>query len=433
MNEFKIDFSSIIQLVMHSYLKWKRKRYNPLKQLLLTYPKADWSWLDFLHNPLFTSDMVEKYIDKYENHISDLCERSQISTSFINNHPEYDWNWNLLSYNFYISSQLVKSNLDKSWNWEILSERSIIGLDIIESNLDKPWNWSKIFIANPNCTLEFFTKYKHKEPNLLWYNISAREYITPEFIESHPEYPWDWDQLSRNSNITLKFVQNNIDKPWDWGLLVHQKFFNIEVLRTYKDKVNSWFYISRSIKITTTELRNNIDLPWDWAALSGNQNHKLNISDSDLPWDWTELSFNTCYTSEFIIANKDKQWRWWIIQVRGPLTVELIKVIPEDEKNWASISSNPNININVIKQHPELPWNKSGMAINPNLTLDDVKVFDLCEFSELLASNGFFYDNDIVAKQLKKKDEQIKQSFIINNTGMVLDLAEIVALYCSYM
>ena len=88
--------------------------------------------------------LFEKYIDKYKNRISDLCERSQISTSFINSHPEYDWNWNLLSYNFYISSQLVKSNPDKSWNWYEMSLNPNLTIEFIEAHPNKPWDWDYI-------------------------------------------------------------------------------------------------------------------------------------------------------------------------------------------------------------------------------------------------------------------------------------------------
>ena len=37
-----------------------------------------------------------------------------------------------------------------------------------------------------------------------------------DFMNSHPEYPWDWFGLSCNSNLTTEVINSHPEKPWDW-------------------------------------------------------------------------------------------------------------------------------------------------------------------------------------------------------------------------
>jgi len=37
-----------------------------------------------------------------------------------------------------------------------------------------------------------------------------------EFVNEHPDKPWEWYALSRNRNITIEIIEKYSDKPWDW-------------------------------------------------------------------------------------------------------------------------------------------------------------------------------------------------------------------------
>ena len=37
-----------------------------------------------------------------------------------------------------------------------------------------------------------------------------------EFIDSHPDKPWNWYEISRNPNITMEDIDSHPDKPWNW-------------------------------------------------------------------------------------------------------------------------------------------------------------------------------------------------------------------------
>ena len=36
-----------------------------------------------------------------------------------------------------------------------------------------------------------------------------------EFIEAHPEYPWNWPRVSDNPNLTMEFIEDP-EYNWDW-------------------------------------------------------------------------------------------------------------------------------------------------------------------------------------------------------------------------
>jgi hypothetical protein len=36
-----------------------------------------------------------------------------------------------------------------------------------------------------------------------------------EFIEKHPEKPWDWWGISCNPNITMEMIEKHPVKPWE--------------------------------------------------------------------------------------------------------------------------------------------------------------------------------------------------------------------------
>jgi hypothetical protein len=43
------------------------------------------------------------------------------------------------------------------------------------------------------------------------------------FIDRHPDKPWDWNGISRNPNITTDFIDKYPDKPWDWwAVSIHE-------------------------------------------------------------------------------------------------------------------------------------------------------------------------------------------------------------------
>jgi len=37
-----------------------------------------------------------------------------------------------------------------------------------------------------------------------------------DYVEQHPNKPWDWYEISRNPDLTtMGYLENHPDKPWD--------------------------------------------------------------------------------------------------------------------------------------------------------------------------------------------------------------------------
>ena len=43
--------------------------------------------------------------------------------------------------------------------------------------------------------------------------------MTLDFIEAHPEYPWDWSGVSWNPNLTMDFIEAHPEYPWNWDVV----------------------------------------------------------------------------------------------------------------------------------------------------------------------------------------------------------------------
>jgi len=61
-----------------------------------------------------------------------------------------------------------------------------------------------------------FDKYPKK---VNWFWLSKNPSITPGFIETHLNQPWDWSLLSLNPSITPEFIESHPGKPWNWCIL----------------------------------------------------------------------------------------------------------------------------------------------------------------------------------------------------------------------
>ena len=57
--------------------------------------------------------------------------------------------------------------------------------------------------------------------------------ITMEFIEKHPENPWNWYFISRNPNITLEIIEKYINKI-HFGMLSQNEFISQNRLNKQK-------------------------------------------------------------------------------------------------------------------------------------------------------------------------------------------------------
>jgi hypothetical protein len=82
-----------------------------------------------------------------------------------------------------------------------------ITMEFIEKHPEKPWDWESIS-DNPNITMEIIEA--HPEEHWDWVSISMNPNITMDIIEKYPEKPWDWLGISKNPNLTTEFIEKHI-------------------------------------------------------------------------------------------------------------------------------------------------------------------------------------------------------------------------------
>jgi hypothetical protein len=107
---------------------------------------------------------------------------------------------------------------------------------LLELFPEKPWDWGEI-LANPNITWEYMLSKLSEKMDGEWMNISRNPNITIEFIEKHPNKPWNWNNISQNPSMTIDFIEkyyNNLN----WEHMSINKF-------TLQNKINYYIFLQR--------------------------------------------------------------------------------------------------------------------------------------------------------------------------------------------
>ena len=138
------------------------------------------------HNLLFTEELIDKYLDKWEWHY--LSSNPGISwTDYLIVKYKDKLDWNGLSENTSIvwSELLIDKHID-FWNWHLLA-----------GNFSINWNEK-----------DFWEKYE----NRIYYNDLATNLTfnwSTQFIQEFDLESWEWEELSNHLSI---WDENKIEK-----------------------------------------------------------------------------------------------------------------------------------------------------------------------------------------------------------------------------
>ena len=154
------------------------------------------------------------------------------------------WSMFHLSQNKNINSEFLFKHIHMKWNYTFLSENPNV-IDFILAYPELDWYYplvSRNIGLYPEALLKLIQLGKPIE----WKFVSGNIGITEEFIEAHPELPWNWEYISSRQYMSLDFLRRNLDKPLDWIAISH--WLNVSI-----DDVDA-----------------NSDLPWDTDMLEFN-------------------------------------------------------------------------------------------------------------------------------------------------------------------
>ena len=194
--------------------------------------------------------------------------------------------------------------------------------------------------------------------------ILRKSDLTWDIIQKYSALPWPTSVLSRLA--PLDYIEDHPDIPWDFSAISGRKDLTIDFMRRYKDKLN-WNYISNNIDFQ--DVIENPHLPWNYRLLSYNTNIKAEdlIEHPDLPWDYFQLSYHI--NLDFVYANPDLMWDYDELSSR-PLCLDFIRQNINKSWDYKELSKNPNMTFDFAVEFYDKPWNWKFLIKNSNI--DDI-------------------------------------------------------------
>lgn len=181
--------------------------------------------------------------------------------------PDKDWDWYHLSESDDVSIHFIKDHPDFKWNWKIISKR--VKFEFVEQYKNLPWDWKSLirrnFVFSHDCKKE---KSHWFWPERIYSDSCSKDFKS--FIYYHPLWPneLDWDELYNDSEkIRIEFIEEHVDKKWNWSIL--SQTISQDFLEKYPDKSWNWTRLSKRNDISTPEfVIQNPHFSWDWDELS---------------------------------------------------------------------------------------------------------------------------------------------------------------------
>ncbi len=161
-------------------------------------------------NKHITLENLEKIYTKYKALFQDpghfslimrgLTTNPRITLDYVLNHPEMEWNWELLVNNTNICLADVIQHPEIPWSYSLLSEKEYLTIEFVESNLDKPWDWEALASHDFNISKQTFYLAEYRR-HLAAFRIQQWWRL----IREDPHHPvgirrieWEYDALFNN-------------------------------------------------------------------------------------------------------------------------------------------------------------------------------------------------------------------------------------------
>jgi len=308
--------------------------------------------------------MLVKYYDK-ELAWGHISRWMPLTIEFVKKHPEYKWDYALLSANPSLILNDILENTDISWRLDFFSSNVNLPLWYVRENMDLPWNWYNI-----SCNKGITMMDIHENIDLPWnwLGVSYNVNITIEFLENHPELPILWGEaVSEHMKIDVNILSKHSDKNWDYKKILNNSHLTIDILRylVSKNIMNDryiWLTPTRNPAISIQDIESNNDLPWKMNSVSSNPNFSLEDFDryvlrgksvnlNDIVKN-ADAKIDNVYES--IIENMDsiitKLMTHFPVKF-GVGSNRLNYFLAQKKKIWKSISANPNITIAFVKKY----------------------------------------------------------------------------------
>lgn len=313
-------------------LEWNKKLFTFLKSVMgnnFKFPHHkflpnDLTINDFGKNPdtetvkimcrcLSFGEIMKINESKLKNKINwnDVIFNPNTTIEMIFEHPEIDWNMYWIYCNANLTFKHVLKYPNHFTNWILISELQNLTQHDILDNLDLPWDWDIISCSNNNFVLDFVEK--HPEFPWNYEKLTICDWITFDFIEKHIDLPWDYNELSMRDNLPMEFVMKHMDKPWNWNEIFKRDDNNACFFDTVDCEVNRFYCRNESDNfklLFETNLRKiTINNP-HFSSICKDLTINMVLNNIDLKWDWYQITIRDFVTMDVIRNNPDLPWNY---------------------------------------------------------------------------------------------------------------------------
>jgi len=209
--------------------------------------------------------------------------------------------------------KLCSKGLEDYINWVIFSK--IVDWNFVETHPDFPYDYHYLS-QNDDLNIFFVIKHPEKAWNMLL--ISSHSNVKWEDIQKY-DLNWDPRGVSMNPNVTLKLIKNNPEYPWEGGYISLNPNIDLQIYLTHADQLELEFEAfcqNRSLKWKTIE-----------------KNHKLFRRS---PYG---VSRNPNITTEIVVSNPDWGWCFGVLKDNPNINFEILRKHGYDDKHECFINS----------------------------------------------------------------------------------------------
>ena len=407
--------------------KWNDKWTNFIFQKV--DKKLDYTQIISNPNLQFDNELFDIFIKLHDLNSYDfknnftnferLRSYDNIPLSFIDKHPEIDWEYRELSFHPNLTLDFVLSKPTKNWFWDSISETLNITIDDVLNTSSFALsnsvngNFSILNISSndkSNSKKQNFSIVNNEITDLKWSfkHLSCNPNITYQNLQQYPTLNWSYKYFSKNPNLTFDIVLNDLRlasntlydnfkslypnlstdklweklkevsnfKNWDFDFLSLNPNIKFADIIQYRYFNWNWRYVSSRDDLDFNFVFDNINLSWDWYQLSGNKNLTLEILDKniDLNWDWEMVSVNPKLT--FTNPEKYPMIDFYYLSQNVNLTFDVVLNNLDNNWDFDQLSSHPNLTFDFLFNHIDIiEWNWYLLSKHQNLSLDIIQEY----------------------------------------------------------
>lgn len=261
---------------------------------------------------------LKKFVKKY-SHLENVKEEyiyhnMNINVDFILENQNINWEKYCIELNIKDDYKIIEENTDIYIDYSMLS--MILDVKYIERHPEYEWDY-EVIQYNPTINMNYIennSDYFIENENIEWSIISSGDNITFNDIKNNPTYLWDWYGVSLNPNITFDIITNNINEKWTECVIMNE---NITIEEAYILK-----------NLLDIEDNNFYDLIVQNPNLTQQDIEEIGYENIN----WNELSLNPMLSIDFIEKHIDKKWNFRSILIGNPLFGEYVKTSKEYHK-----------------------------------------------------------------------------------------------------